>query len=250
MARGRWGGSLGIVAMWRFEDYVEHSRRVSTAGELTSLYAAFIKTEGYENSVLISLRGRKVGRVGWVKVPDGYDDAYIQNRWERIDPVVACSLRAARPFFWSDVVEQTELSEAQVKFIEECRSLKVHSGVVFPFHGPGHHLDIISISRRTSDVPDRERVGLLHAVSAQTWNRFLELSGEELFVESEARLTERELEVLRWCKDGKTRPEIGEILSISSKTVEYHLCNIMNKLGATNQITAVVMAIQRGLIEL
>jgi LuxR family transcriptional regulator, quorum-sensing system regulator SolR len=236
--------------MWGFEDYVERSRRASTIAELSSLYSAMIKTEGYENSVLISLRGRNIGRIGWVKVPAGYDDAYIQNRWERIDPVVACSLRAMRPFFWSDVAEQTKLSEAQANFIEECKSLKVQSGVVFPFHGPGHHLDIMSISRRTSNVPDKERVGLLHAVSVQTWNRFLELAGEELFAESGAQLTERELEVLRWCKDGKTRPEIGEILCISAKTVEYHLGNIMNKLGATNQITAVVIAIQRGLIAL
>jgi DNA-binding CsgD family transcriptional regulator len=76
------------------------------------------------------------------------------------------------------------------------------------------------------------------------------LSGEGLFADPGAQLTERELEILRWCKDGKTRPEIGEILSISSKTVEYHLGNVMNKLGATNQITAVVIAIQRGLIAL
>ena len=236
--------------MWRFEEYVERSRRVSSVLELGRLYSSLIKIEGYENCVLVSLRGRKVGRVGWVQVPAGYDDAYVQNRWERIDPVVACSLRATRPFFWSDVVEQTELSEAQVKFIEECKGLRVQSGVVFPFHGPGHQLDIMSISRRTSDVPDKNRIGLLHAISAQTWNRYLELSDEKLFLDSAARLTEREQEVMRWCKEGKSRLEIGEIMSISSKTVEFHLRNVMDKLGAKNQVTAVVMAIQRGLIEL
>jgi DNA-binding CsgD family transcriptional regulator len=236
--------------MSRFEDYIERSRGVSSVPELASLYSGIIESEGYENSVLITLRGRNIGRVGWVQVPEGYDDAYIHNHWERIDPVVAGSLRATRPFFWSDVVEQTDLSPAQAQFIAECRSLKVQSGVLFPFHGPGHQLDIMSISRRSSDVPDRERVSLLHAISAQTWSRYLELAGEELFVETDTRLSERELEVLRWCKDGKTRPEIGLILSLSSKTVEFHLCNIMNKLGTTNQITSVVMAIQRGLIEL
>jgi len=108
----------------------------------------------------------------------------------------------------------------------------------------------MSISRRTSDVPDKNRIGLLHAISAQTWNRYLELSDEKLFLDSAARLTERELEVMRWCKEGKSRLEIGEIMSISSKTVEFHLRNVMDKLGAKNQVTAVVMAIQRGLIEL
>ena len=39
----------------------------------------------------------------------------------------------------------------------------MQSGVAFLFHGPGHHLDIMSISRRTSDVPDKQRIGLLDA---------------------------------------------------------------------------------------
>jgi LuxR family transcriptional regulator, quorum-sensing system regulator SolR len=237
--------------MLRFEDYVEQSRRVSSVAELGQLCATVSRDEGYENCVLTSLRGRRIGRVAWADIPNGYYDAYMQSRWDRIDPVVACSLRAVRPFFWSDVVERTELTEAQIKFMEECRNLKVQSGVVFPFHGPGHQLDIMSLSRRTSELPDKDRLSLLHAISVQTWNRFLELSGEQVFTDlTDASLTAREIEVLRWCKDGKTRPEIGDILSISPKTVEFHLSKIMDKLGATNQITAVVIAIQRGLIEL
>jgi len=235
----------------RFEDYVEKSRRAETVAELAQQYSEAIGTEGYQNCILTSLRGRNVGHVAWFEFPDGYADAYIERRWERIDPVLVSSWRAPRPFFWSDVVEKKELSPEQHRFMEECKDLKVHSGIVFPFHGPGHRLDVMSISRRVSEPPDRTRSSVLHAVSAQTWNRYLELSQEELFLQPEgAALTPRELEILRWCKDGKTRPEIGDILSISHKTVEFHLCNIMNKLGATNQITAVVIGLQRGLIEL
>ena len=235
----------------RFEDYVEQSRSATTVAELARRYAGAIGAEGYENCILTSLRGQKVGHVAWFDFPTGYADAYIERRWERLDPVLACTLRASRPFFWSDVAERTKLSPAQINFMNECQSLRVHSGVVFPFHGPGHRLDVLSISRRVADPPNKERSSFLLALSTQTWNRYLELSQVQLFVEPEgATLTPRELEILRWCKDGKTRPEIGEILSISHKTVEFHLCNLMNKLGANNQITAVVIAIQRGLIEL
>ena len=64
------------------------------------------------------------------------------------------------------------------------------------------------------------------------------------------RLTDKEVECLRWCKEGKTNWEIGEILLISEKTVEFHLRNLMKKLGATNRMTAVVAAIKCGLISL
>lgn len=65
-----------------------------------------------------------------------------------------------------------------------------------------------------------------------------------------AALTTKEVECLRWCKEGKTNWEIGEILAISEKTVEFHLGNVMRKLGATNRITAVIMGIKTGLISL
>jgi LuxR family quorum-sensing system transcriptional regulator SolR len=235
----------------RFEDYVEKSQTATTVSELAKQYSEAIGANGYENCVVRSMRGRNVGHIAWFYFPDGYADAYIGRRWDRIDPVLFSSWRASRPFFWNDVVGQTKLSPEQRTFLEECKDLKVHSGIVYPFHGPGNRLDIVSISRRVSDLPDPASSSFLHAVSIQTWNRYLELSGEELFAQPEGPiLTPRELEVLRWCKDGKSRPEIGDILSISHKTVEFHLCNIMNKLGATNQITAVVIGLQKGLIDL
>lgn len=62
--------------------------------------------------------------------------------------------------------------------------------------------------------------------------------------------TKQEIECLRWCKEGKTNWEIGEILGISEKTVEFHLGNAMKKLGAANRITAVVCGLKLGLIAL
>jgi LuxR family quorum-sensing system transcriptional regulator SolR len=238
--------------MLRFEDFVERSRRATTVADLAGLYSKAIQEEGYENCILTSVRGRNnVGQVAWYEFPEGYADAYIDKRWERIDPVLACTLRALRPFSWSDVAEQTRLSKFQRAFMNECRALKVHSGLVFPFYGPGQRLDVMSISRRTNEAPDITRMANLHAVSLQTWTRFLELSQEQLFQKSEgAALTPRELEVLRWCKDGKTRRDIQEILSISRQTVDFHLANVMKKLGASNQISAVVIALQYGLIDL
>jgi len=63
-------------------------------------------------------------------------------------------------------------------------------------------------------------------------------------------LTAQETECLRWCKEGKTNWEIGSILDISAKTVEFHLANVMRKLGAANRITAVVTGIKRGIIQI
>jgi DNA-binding CsgD family transcriptional regulator len=60
----------------------------------------------------------------------------------------------------------------------------------------------------------------------------------------------RERECLRWCKAGKSAWDISRILGISERTAQFHISNAMAKLGAPNRITAVVMAIQRGLLSL
>lgn len=61
-------------------------------------------------------------------------------------------------------------------------------------------------------------------------------------------LTPRELEVLKWARDGKTAIETGMILGISEPTVKFHLKNCMNKLGTNTKISAYVRAMTLGLI--
>ena len=46
-------------------------------------------------------------------------------------------------------------------------------------------------------------------------------------------LTERELQVALLARDGRSNPEIGTHLFISSRTVEYHLHKVFSKLGIT-----------------
>ena len=58
-------------------------------------------------------------------------------------------------------------------------------------------------------------------------------------------LTEREIDVLRWTADGKTSAEIAEIMCISERTVNFHVNNVVAKLGACNKTSAAVRAASR-----
>ncbi len=61
-------------------------------------------------------------------------------------------------------------------------------------------------------------------------------------------LTPREREVLQLVAEGNTNAAIADILTISSKTVEKHRANIMNKLGADDLPALIRIAIRRGYI--
>jgi DNA-binding CsgD family transcriptional regulator len=62
-------------------------------------------------------------------------------------------------------------------------------------------------------------------------------------------LSPRELEVLQLVAEGRSAPEIGELLFVSAGTVKTHLKNIYGKLGARDRASAVADALRRGLIE-
>lgn len=66
--------------------------------------------------------------------------------------------------------------------------------------------------------------------------------------ESRGQLTAREQEVLAYLADGASNTEIGEILSISPKTVARHRENIMEKLNLHSRTELVKYAIRKGII--
>jgi DNA-binding NarL/FixJ family response regulator len=62
-------------------------------------------------------------------------------------------------------------------------------------------------------------------------------------------LTMRELEILELLYQGMKNTEISEKLSISPRTVETHVSNIISKLGARTRTDAVRIALDRDLIK-
>jgi DNA-binding response OmpR family regulator len=62
-------------------------------------------------------------------------------------------------------------------------------------------------------------------------------------------LREREVETLTWAARGKTFAEIGEILSLSKRTVEFHLENARRKLGVPTRTQALIKAATGHLIQ-
>jgi len=61
-------------------------------------------------------------------------------------------------------------------------------------------------------------------------------------------LTPREVEVLQLIRDGFKNKQIASELSISENTVNFHIKNIVDKLGANDRTHAVTIAVRRGLL--
>jgi LuxR family transcriptional regulator len=61
-------------------------------------------------------------------------------------------------------------------------------------------------------------------------------------------LSRREVEVLKLSADGKTAFEISRILSLSERTINFHVHRAIEKLGVNNKIAAVIAATRSGAI--
>jgi len=68
--------------------------------------------------------------------------------------------------------------------------------------------------------------------------------GDEALLQESLQLTTRESEVLLWISRGKSNREIGEILSISPRTVNKHLEQVFVKLGVENRASAAARAVR------
>jgi DNA-binding NarL/FixJ family response regulator len=65
----------------------------------------------------------------------------------------------------------------------------------------------------------------------------------------EAALTPRELDVLRLMRDGHRNKQIADELGIAETTVNFHIKNLVSKLGANDRTHAVMIAIRRGVLQ-
>ena len=235
--------------MSAFEQFIDATVDIETTDALAQEFGRALASEGYENHIFTSVAVKDFGKVIWCDFPSGYPETYISENWQQVDPVLSRSLVASRPFEWNSIYKKDGLTQPQRDLMENCKLLGVHSGVVFPMYGLGPNKDVISISQRHKSETNPKRIPILHAICAQAWCKHLHLMRPaDDFIELLPSLTPRECETLRWVKIGKSNDQISEILNISERTVQHHLTTVMQKLGVSNRVSAVVAALQRGLI--
>lgn len=238
--------------MLRFEDFVERTHGAATATQLRAVFEQTMRDEGFENSFLGKVVDGRIQEAHWANLPEGHFENYLAEGWQGIDPILAFATRAWRPFLWDDQAERMRFGPEQTAFLQECKRVGVLWIIISPVHQPDGSCDIVGVSRRHGERPDPAQVGVMQAVCSQVWCRHSVLTGASVLSEPEQpiALTQRELEILRWVKDGKSNSDISEIMSLSVKTIEYHVGNILRKLGATNRTMAVVIALQKQLLSL
>ena len=99
-------------------------------------------------------------------------------------------------------------------------------------------------------MPKGELLGVIRSVHSGKRHVPMEVAARLAEHLGEEALTSRELEVLRLIRDGYRNKQIADRLAIAETTVNFHIKNLVDKLGANDRTHAVTIALRRGLLQI
>lgn len=175
-------------------------------------------------------------------------DHYHRRNWHVRCPVGAAA--GARPVVWSEIKARPLPPEQRVIF-DELAAFSLHEGHIVAIDREDGGTVAVSLAGADFDPRDpsvRTAAHLLSLHYGLAGFRLLkpDVGGPEPI---DHRLTARQIECLKWVRDGKTAWEIGSILNISARTVEEHLTKACQALHVRTRVQAVVEASRLRIIE-
>lgn len=185
-------------------------------------------------------------RMQWVhNYPREWCQHNIKQGYMQKDPRVIRARQSGHPVVWTD-----ELFRDIPELRRDQQAFGMRHGWTQSINDGLNDIGYLSISRAhvpltmaelQSKQKDVQRLALLcHGLLFRQWR--------DRFIAEIPQLTAREAEVMRWTADGKSAQEIAEILSVSKNTVDFHIKNFVQKLGAPNKTAAVTHAAVLGLL--
>lgn len=181
--------------------------------------------------------------------PEGYLNAAKDLSDTRRDPVMAKLMSQSVPIIYD---QQTYAAAGAGELWEVQAPYGYRTGIAVKLHLPGNKHFLLGVDREEA-LPEpgghlMQMVAGLQLLAAHALTAADRLLGPRIDAADLPKLTRRELDVLSWTSQGKTAWEVGVILGMSEKTVNFHLGNAMRKLGVTSKYQAVLKCVSAGLL--
>ena len=146
------------------------------------------------------------------------------------------------PFFWYDTPHEPYDAER----FKRAREDGVPEALVVPVPGPKGAIGVGWFGSATNSRSELHKHRFtIQVICIAGFYRLKDLVAppEE---PTQSRLSKREREILVGVAKGMSSEEIGDMLHLSDRTVDWHIEQAMKRLDAKNRVQAVVLAIQKG----
>ncbi|MBP7002337.1 LuxR family transcriptional regulator [Amaricoccus sp.] len=232
-----------------FETEIERLERIEDVWAAT---VAFARSRGVRRIGYHHLPPPGATDAGCLRVEnDGFGEAllaqYLAARQAGVAVLATNALNCVQPVYLDELERQPELTERERSHLARYRAAGVTHGVAFSVYGPNGRNGLFAAELPVRRLP-AEDIGALRWAGQAMHLRYCDLIVPQLG--RPPSLSDREAEVLAWVARGKSNASIGEILGISSHTVDAHLRRIYLKLGVVDRLSAALRGLGFGLIRL
>ena len=177
---------------------------------------------------------------------------YMVNNYSLSDPIMYHYTRHTTPLFWhvDDDWSTHPYGENAVEFMAAVRDAGYTAGVCIPVFSRECTRGFVNLS-----VNDHTELGLTNVALCSLLIKYFHEATLRIWLELDdqnspmnARLTQRESDVLRHIADGLTSRQTAHKLGISKRTVDAHISSAQFKLSCDNRQQLICMATNLGLI--
>lgn len=237
------------MEMWKESQLKQftYAKRIETAYPILESFVRNIGFRFCSIRVTSTERRSSFKAVDINNFPRSWNSQYDEQKYIEIDPVIAHCKHSMLPIVWSPEVflEAPQIWEALQQ-----------QGLQYGWSQSFHHEEsglciILSLARPYCSISSMElyeHYGYMFYVTSHLSELFARTLPAQPEQDRKPRLTAREIEVLKLSAGGKTAYECAIILSLSERTVSYHIHNVIEKLKVCNKLSAVIAATRAGII--
>ncbi|MGL5214272.1 MAG: helix-turn-helix transcriptional regulator [Aeromonas hydrophila] len=183
--------------------------------------------------------------------PSEWIDAYTDKKMYEYDPIIKNAMEKTTPIYWRDIKKKCSSSKSYASFhvMVTAQKFGLVDGVTIPWHNSQGEIGLLSF------IKDRELdYKVLLEITSNIFMPSIYLLEKASVLNAKdadrSSLTLRELEVCQWAAEGIPVSEIASILGITSRTVTFHLSQVVLKLGAASKNQAISWVVKKGLVKL
>lgn len=248
--------------MFQLDQYVDGLQRCPNEEALIAYFDDALKREGYTGYNIfygyLDDRGQITPGLGGYDnstLPASLTEAYDNEEWHAVDPLLSLGSRAPVPYSTASAFADAAPGSVKQTMWHAMLDYQIEHEINIPYrrNGSAGQVAIHMEGRRKSDFEHfQNTLPVAYAIASTFYNYF---ETNFLFQSPLNRLpvsplTSREQDCLTWVAQGWSNNDIADKLTVSARTVKFHIENAMKKIDARTRSHAVAIALSRGFIQL
>lgn len=174
-------------------------------------------------------------------------ETYNEEQLHLTAPTILYNFECSGTQIWENSYKRYEGLTSTKKFVSLAEDHNMHNGLSTGFINTKNGLGTIIAFTKKKITHTERQYDILNILNHHFHQALARLCTDFKTV-YDNKLTPKELEVLKWMKEGKTSWEISMILNRSENTISFHSKNIIQKLDASNKSHALAIAMEHQLL--